>query len=64
MGPGPADNLVGEVFQIVGAAPGIDDLADLRFVLDVQLVLRANRAEKSVGRAMASSSAFVCRDWV
>ncbi len=27
-------------------------------------VLRAMRAEKSVGRAMASSSALVCSDWV
>ena len=27
-------------------------------------VLRAIRAEKSVGSAMASSSALVCRDWV
>jgi hypothetical protein len=27
-------------------------------------VLRAIRAEKSVGRAIASSSALVCSDWV
>lgn len=27
-------------------------------------VLRAMRAENSVGRPIASSSAFVCRDWV
>ncbi len=27
-------------------------------------VLRAMRAEKSLGRAMASSSALVCSDWV
>ena len=37
MSPGTADDLVGEVFQIVGTAPGIDDLADFGFVLDVQL---------------------------
>ena len=35
--PGTADDLVGEVFQIVGAAPRIDDLADFGLVLDVQL---------------------------
>jgi hypothetical protein len=37
VGPGPLDQLVGEGFHIVGAAPGVNDLADAGLVLDVQL---------------------------
>ena len=43
--------------------PRIDDVGDVGFFLDDQRVLRAIRAENSVGSAMASSSALVCSDW-
>ena len=37
VGPGPLDQLVGEGFHVVGAAPGVHHLADAGLVLDVQL---------------------------
>ena len=42
MRPGPADDLVGEGLHIVGAAPGIDDLADAGLVLNVELGIAGN----------------------
>ena len=35
--PGFLDQLIGEVFYIVGTAPRIDNFADFGFVLNVQL---------------------------
>ena len=37
MSPSAFDDLVGEVFHIVGAAPWVDDLADFGFILNVEL---------------------------
>ena len=43
------DDLVGEVFHIVGAAPWIDDLADFGFILDVKLGV-TSQTSREVGR--------------
>ena len=66
------------ILPFAGKAPRIDPAAFVapgaRIIGDVEIqahasvwyncVLRAIRAEKSVGRAMASSKAFVCSDCV
>lgn len=41
-GPALADELVGEVFHVVGTAPRIDDLADGGFILQVELGVAGN----------------------
>ena len=48
----------------VATTPGIDHTAGTRLVRKRICVSRAIRAEKSVGRARASSKEFVCKDWV
>jgi hypothetical protein len=64
MAPGFRREFAGEPLDIIGAAPGIDDPVVPLSCCRTIWVLRAMRAEKSVGSARASSSALVCSDWV
>jgi hypothetical protein len=54
----------GQALDIVGAAQRIDDIGDAGFFLQDQLGVARDAREKSVGSAIASSSALVCSDWV
>ena len=49
MRPGTADDFVGKRFHIVGTAPGVDNFADLRLVLNIELRITRN-ARREVGR--------------
>ena len=54
----------GQALDVVAAAPGVDDPGQAALDLQEELGVAAIRAEKSVGRARASSSELVCRLWV
>jgi hypothetical protein len=64
VGPGPLGEVVGEPLDVPGAAPGVDRAVVPLSCCSSSWVLRAIRAEKSVGSAIASSRALVCSDWV
>ena len=49
MRPGTADDFVGKGFHIVGTAPGVDNFADLRLILNIELRITRN-ARREVGR--------------
>ena len=63
--PGALGEVVGEPLDVVGAGPRVDGARWCRdSCCSSSWVLRAIRAEKSVGSAIASSRALVCSDWV
>ena len=59
MSPSTANDFVGEVFNIVGTAPRIDNLADFGFILDVQLGV-TSKTSGEVGRQCDSFVQCVC----